>query len=418
MSTLTLLSRQRVWLADLVQAFNWDSEQIFKDMIASRGRPTRPESLTVRLQLYRQHYAAVFKEALTLQSSDARRAQRSFAEALLDTSRAFNEAIEEVTVALSEAERLSRQTVESFGYAAQDMGLLFGEYAKMSNPLIDIPAARTATIEGFNTRVIVDLPQRFIQEAIERGIDLNRELNDVFGRARYALRKYRERAQTAMPWLLTHALPLDILIANPTQDRSVVSGRYLHGHIQLFLLGDLSTDPATFIETLAHEMGHHIWRSRLSAATRSVWAASRGLLTNLDLQTILERWQRAAARDPEASTLIGFVEVLDASDDPRDHDLAVQIENLVRKQRDAGGPHPLPNHVTLALAMAMGAESVEVVGRPITVYAETNAEEAFCEAFGLLMAYGPRRVPPDVALVMERVLPEFKFRQVRPLRGV
>lgn len=420
MSDLTLLNRQRVWLADLVRAFDWDSEQLFKDMLAAQdGRPTRPHSLLVRLALYSQHYMRIFREAVSLESREARLARGRLGEEIGQAGAEFRTAVDRLGRSLADEERVYLADVNAFGYAASDMGALFAKYARILNVLIDIPATRTAIVEGFNVRVVVDLPPGAAQELVNRGVDINRELNEIFGRVRFALRKYRERTQAAMPWLLHNALPLDIVIADPTKDGSIVEGRYLHGHaIQLFLLGNNHEDPATFVVTIAHEMGHHIWRSRMSAAQHDAWAETRGLTTTLALRDLLGRWRREVERDPDANVFENFVAKLAVSDDPRDHDLAVQLKVVVDRIGDHEKIHVLPNYTALVLAMARGEKLATVVDQPITVYAETNAEEAFCEAFGLLMAYGPRRVPADVARAMERVLPEFKFRQARPLRGV
>ena len=56
-------------------------------------------------------------------------------------------------------------------------------------------------------------------------------------------------------------------------------------------------------------------------------------------------------------------------------------------------------------ALDSGVTTLSVPKTPITGYAGKNPEEAFCEAVGLLVAYGPRAVHEKIRHYLEIVIP-------------
>ena len=60
-----------------------------------------------------------------------------------------------------------------------------------------------------------------------------------------------------------------------------------------------------------------------------------------------------------------------------------------------------------------GKKTVRVHGKPITGYASKNDEEAFCEALGMLVGYGPRALLPEVRQWLRVVLPNIRVARVR-----
>jgi hypothetical protein len=67
--------------------------------------------------------------------------------------------------------------------------------------------------------------------------------------------------------------------------------------------------------------------------------------------------------------------------------------------------------------IAEGTKTVPVPLDPITVYATKNREEAFCEALGMLVAYGPRAVPARARFWLEEILPEIRIAASRRVVG-
>ncbi len=122
------------------------------------------------------------------------------------------------------------------------------------------------------------------------------------------------RVQRRVPWLLARMPPL-VLTVECVSDGVRVAGGYEPSRRTVEVCASLAADetPRELARTLAHEAGHHVWRTSLSGAAQAAWEAFRK------------------------------------------------------------------------------------GGHWISDYAQKNAEEAFCEALGLLAAYGPRAVGAEVA---------------------
>ena len=207
-----------------------------------------------------------------------------------------------------------------------------------------------------------------------------------------ALRHYRERAKKVMPLLLAKQLPL-VLNAYYSSNFTILA-TYETDHISLtpFTKRNDARDNA---KTLAHEMGHHVYRAILSAEAVKEWEQIiRGGMVPVDLRDILKAMEKYG---PDTTSI-------DAELEHNDPILALQFGGLLHD------PHyehlDLFNRKNLQEYLDDGKDPIVYVHQvPITAYGAKNPEEAFCEAIGLLVGYGPKTVDPIVVSWLQHVLP-------------
>lgn len=202
------------------------------------------------------------------------------------------------------------------------------------------------------------------------------------------LRIYRRRAAAVFPLLLKKMVPLTVEFKS-TLDKG---GSYGNGMINLFassLLGEKGPPWAAHI--LAHEMGHHLFRTYLSDDAKAYWYATiRGDWGPLDLQELVDKW-------PGDTWAFDFPRVMGATDPI----LALQVDAASHDSEFKS----LQSKEDFQKLLDSGTKTLVVPQTPITGYANKNPEEAFCEALGLLVAYGPRALHERVRLWLETALP-------------
>jgi hypothetical protein len=216
---------------------------------------------------------------------------------------------------------------------------------------------------------------------------------DALVRFREGLKTYVQRAKRVFPRLLKVQLPIVLRFECGLED----SGEYVRGVIEVC---SNIRDVRGLAHTIAHEMGHHLWRAVLSDADTAYWtAAIRADYGALDLRDLLAAWP---ASEKSALWFYDNVELrkedpifylqADAVLFPPSHDerFSERSDLEAEIQRRIGAGEPL---------------TVPVPTNPITVYATKNPEEAFCEAFGMLVGYGPRAVLPKVLSWLKAILP-------------
>lgn len=211
-----------------------------------------------------------------------------------------------------------------------------------------------------------------------------------------ALRRYRTRAGKVLPLLLKTQLPI-IFEWVFIPGRSSDGATYEYDHI-LVTPWVLSEKPDEMAAVLAHEMGHHLYRTVLDREEQQFWEqAIRGDSTPLDLRSALPVLERLG---PNTS----FVDRELALADPT---LFLQLGTLLSN----------PSFKTLDLwnlrSVREYVESGEnpvfpVPAHPISGYAGKNSEEAFCEAVSRLVAYGPQALPDEVLRWLRVVLPSVR----------
>lgn len=257
---------------------------------------------------------------------------------------------------------------------------------------------------GFDVKVPdVDRVQMEGFQLIMRSYDSNDEHNrrelEIF---KEGLKDYRQRASSVMPILLQKQLPL-IIEFQATLDKG---GTYNPGGtITFYASSALSKGPKWVTHALAHEMGHHLFKTYLSGGAREFWtAAIKGDYGDLNVQELLDKW-------PGDIWAFQFPETLGE----KDPILALQVDAISHDPSYVGSRGDLQKKEDFQRLLDQGIKTLRVPQTPITGYASKNPEEAFCEAIGLLVSYGPRAVHEKIRGWLEVVLPgQTKLANERP----
>ena len=205
-----------------------------------------------------------------------------------------------------------------------------------------------------------------------------------------AFKTYRQRASQFIPLLIKMQRPM-VLDFNAGLDKGGSYFSYDRGVIMInpaVTLGKL--DVKGGVKTLAHEMGHHVWSAYLSSGAKEAWEATiYGDFGALDLEKLLQKW-------PDSLRW-----VTDFTDYMRSKNsiLTLQVEAIYNQNNS------LDRREDFVALLEQGTKKLNVPKTPITGYASKNPEEAFCEAIGLLVAYGPRAVHEKVRYWLETVFP-------------
>jgi hypothetical protein len=210
------------------------------------------------------------------------------------------------------------------------------------------------------------------------------------------LKQFRARAGKVFPWMLQHMLPLEIMWAG-VSDSGRFAATYERNHITVSIWG-ATADPKGIAHILAHEMGHHVFQTLLSGAQQKDWTTFiKGDYIDLDLREVLTRMR------PGESTSAFSKRIED--EDPILH---IQIETTLHHH--ATSHWDLLNVASIQDHLDAGRQAIiQVPANPITGYANKNPEEAFCEALGKLVAWGPRTLPDPVNWWLKQMLPNLKM---------
>ncbi len=248
-------------------------------------------------------------------------------------------------------------------------------YVKDQKAEVVVPDVDRLVIEGFQAEI--------------RGFDPTSDWQqESLAKIKEALRQYRRKATQRLPWLVQKQLPLVLNFQSKLDE----GGRY-HGNYITVAMGALAGQPPEWgVHILAHEMGHHLYKS-LSGAAKKFWDTA--ILQDygpLDLKEILDIW-------PEGWTWASdFVDKMSL----RDPVLALQVDVL---SISSNSSKAYEKREDFQQALEGGKTTLAVPQHPITGYAGKNSEESFCEAVGRLVGYGPATVLPDVRHWMDIVIP-------------
>lgn len=244
----------------------------------------------------------------------------------------------------------------------------------------EVPSDETMELEGFAVRIFGADRKDWIDRS-----------DKIVSTLKAGLKEYRKRAMKVFPWVVRNQLPLELRFDCGLD----WGGRYERDHI---LVCAFAVDDAKkTAHVLAHEMGHHVWKVYLSGDAQRFWELAikedRG---ELDLVKLAAIWEKEAPR--------GHLSDLEKAlqNDPV---LYLQVETLTHGHGNYG-KSVFFSLDELKELIAKGTVTYPVPNNPITAYAAKNPEEAFCEAFGYLVAYGPRSVLPLVRSWLRTVLPE------------
>lgn len=247
-------------------------------------------------------------------------------------------------------------------------------------PTRDVRVTEQVRIEGFNITVIG-----------YEDSDYDRKSMEIF---KEALKMYRARASAVAPVLLKQQVPL-VFRFDCNMDKG---GEYLQGHIEVCAAGN--GYPKDMVKTLAHEMGHHLFK-QISAEQEKYWTtAIHQDLGDLDLRDLLKEWKPGES----------IYDVMDRSE-LSDPVLSLQLQGVLYGHSRSQWKPSWHSREELESYLAEGGSPTWTVPKhPITGYASKNPEEAFCETIGLAVAYGPQTLDPLVRHWFETIMPgQVKF---------
>lgn len=237
--------------------------------------------------------------------------------------------------------------------------------------VVKTPNIDKTTIEGFT----------LVMKGFEEGDEYHAEYLEVF---KAGLHHYRMRASKVAPLLLQKQVPI-IVDFKTSLDQG---GEYTNQTI-IFYASSTNQGPKWVAHALAHEMGHHLFKTYLNSDQRNVWYQTiKGDFGDLDLGELLRSW-------PGNAWGFDFVKHVD------DPILGLQVEALTHDPDFKD----LQTKEDFQALYDKGTRTLKVPKTPITGYANKNPEEAFCETIGLLVAYGPMAVHPRVRQWLETSLP-------------
>jgi len=288
--------------------------------------------------------------------------------------------------------RLSWKWLESFIGWTERQGSYGGggKPIPVRNPQDD-PVIRD--VHGFHTQM----------RGYDHGDESHRqELKDFEGGLAY----YKQRANKVMPWLVKYKVPFILhFVKNPRLMKSDAAATYswVKSLVNVNIYG-MAGNHKKVANVLAHEMGHHLWEVFLSKKMRDDWSALiTGSETTLDLRKIL-----AKAKPGETDIELGRRL---KKEDPL---LAIQLDTLLYNRRYAN--KGLFDVQSYREYLADGGDPIiSVPGKPITGYASFSPQEAFCEALGMLVGYGPRALIPDIRAALKILFPRLKVESKREL---
>jgi hypothetical protein len=257
-------------------------------------------------------------------------------------------------------------------------------------PTVDMPSSEQVNLEGFQVLV----------KDYDPSFDLNPEFMTRF---KVGLKHYKQRAKQVLPLLLQKQVPL---VLDFKKDLSA-AGTY-HGRFIEISPSASEKNPGAMAKILAHEMGHHIWQTYLSKEAQDFWRRTiTGNYGTLNLHDVLKRY--GSEKDFWENKRI-------MREDPL---LYLQIDGLYSDQEYKNTFAPRSGKAIWTMDDVReyldngGRATWRVHGKPITGYAHKNPEEAFCEAIGMLVGYGPRAVLPEVRSWLKVILPQIKVAKMQ-----
>lgn len=223
-------------------------------------------------------------------------------------------------------------------------------------------------------------------------IGLNQKNKDRLPKLKYYVNQYIERAKRVAPLLVKYGLPVKIHMEFDTSNEGDAAGLYLYNKIVLTPWASKG-DEKSFIKTLAHEMGHHLYKS-LSEKSRHFWYE---YITKDKIEIDVEE----------------IANMMRENEKSRDFDKRIKIENpILYLQAETLFYHHATNHYRIYDIQSLVdaykenkiGKKITVPNTPITGYANKNPEESFCEALGLYVAYGNRAVHERIKEALNIIL--------------
>lgn len=276
---------------------------------------------------------------------------------------------------VSKWEARMRRAAQTFWKDMKEVISWFEGY--YSKPLdVRTPTIENARLEGFTV----------VMQGYQHEDEYHRDALELL---KEGLRLYRKRASVVAPILLKKQVPIQMEFKT-TLDQG---GQYIPGtQTILFFVSSLHSHGHLWVaHVLAHEMGHHLWRTLLSADAKEFWEQTiKGDFGDLDVADLVANWPGEAWAF-DMSRYLGN----------KDPVLALQVEALTHDR----SYEDLQRKEDFQALLDRGVRTLRTPKTPITGYANKSPEEAFCEAIGVLVGYGPRVLHERVRMWLETTMP-------------
>jgi len=211
------------------------------------------------------------------------------------------------------------------------------------------------------------------------------------GILRSALRVFKEKANKVVPWIVEYALPFRVEFSferGSSAGAYGYSGTYEYDHINVYpwSFGDVNK----VVHTLAHEMGHHMFRSMSAEHVKEFTELMKGN----------EEWD-----------LMELVLLYDANAEESElafeQRIKSQYPDIYYKWMAAANKYEGYNfhfiQKVVEYLQGGGDPKVNIPSKIVTPYGTKNPEEAFCETVGMLVAYGSRTVDEEVRELFKKL---------------
>jgi len=247
------------------------------------------------------------------------------------------------------------------------------ENAKGEEPQIDVVETEKVTMEGFTVFIVGDRSDWNVPKRIEL--------------LKASLKRYKAGASKRAPILLKYRLPIEYDFGCGLDEGGHYDGR------RITLCPFAVINPARGAKIAAHEMAHHVWRRALGTEQKEVWGAMiTGNLGELDIGQLL--------RDYPNENVFWDNDKIKAADPV----LYLQVNSLI-EHPGTSLARTILTREDLEKHVAKYGPMERVSRKPISAYASKNEEEAFCEAIGQLVGYGPSAVPEEARYTLRLILP-------------
>jgi hypothetical protein len=231
------------------------------------------------------------------------------------------------------------------------------------------------------------VPFRFIGEPSKayNGVDFLNDLHNT------TIPLFVKRMREVMPLMQKMLIPFHVHFQKTDECGNNAAGCYEYTHIDITNWG-ITGKPRETIKILAHEMGHHIWKIFVKKEAQVFWSnALKGDLGEVDMEEVIQAWDRAGKRDSKLKENNPII--------------YLQMEGLVYSPFYSNKGVVGASHAIDLYREGRLERFIRVPTTPITGYAQKNSEEAFCEALGLLVAYGTRAVHEKIQALLQIILP-------------
>lgn len=267
--------------------------------------------------------------------------------------------------------------------------------------------------------------ERFTHRGISvswRGLNNVRKTSGQIERFKIVLEEFRKQAERYYPEALRILPNLTAWSYNPKGEKTPAASYYsIERQIAFYIENVAFTDGKNedlpyAVSVIAHEFGHHIFRVQFSQEIRdrlievlqpkayapiSTWMKGLELFAGYGATYATNSF---AANWLQKNDPVAYLQLQIAS-------ATVDPDYYLKGNRDGSflwkPEKEQPRHMTVRQLKKLPV-TYEVFKWPVTEYGSVNAEETFCEAFSLLIAYGPMAVLEPIREWIYRFIPKLR----------